>query len=93
MHKETRETFALDQVYHSQMDNIEIFDSHIKGMVAQAFEGHNMTVFTYGQTSSGKTFTMRGTWDQKGIIPLTLQEIFIRIQDHILASEEAKFKI
>ena len=36
-----------------------------------------MTIFTYGQTASGKTFTMRGT-DQlnPGIIPLSLREIF-----------------
>ena len=39
------------------------------------------TVFAYGQTSSGKTFTMMGTEDQPGVIPLAIQEIFEYIED------------
>ena len=35
-----------------------------------------MTVFTYGQTSSGKTHTMKGTSDDPGLIPNTLRKIF-----------------
>ena len=33
-----------------------------------AMQGYNVTVFAYGQTSSGKTFTMKGTKDQSGLI-------------------------
>lgn len=36
--------------------------------VKLAIEGINVTVFAYGQTSSGKTFTMKGTKSQPGII-------------------------
>lgn len=46
-------------------------------MVLSALEGFNVTIFTYGQTASGKTFTMRGVGDTNpGIIPLALKEIF-----------------
>jgi len=44
--------------------------------------GINQTVFAYGQTSSGKTHTMKGyasskgARDQLGIIPLSVMEIF-----------------
>jgi hypothetical protein len=38
------------------------------------------TVFAYGQTNSGKTFTMQGTCEQPGIIPLGLNHIFTLIE-------------
>ena len=38
-------------------------------------------MFAYGQTSSGKTFTMMGTEEQPGVIPLAIQEIFEYIED------------
>lgn len=43
-----------------------------------------MTIFTYGQTASGKTFTMRGASDQSqpGIIPLAMKDIFHELYSH-----------
>lgn len=38
------------------------------------------TAFAYGQTSSGKTFTMNGTEKDPGIIHLAVKDIFDRIQ-------------
>ena len=46
------------------------------------------TVFAYGQTSSGKTFTMMGTEEQPGVIPLAIQEIFEYIEDVSTATLE-----
>ena len=43
------------------------------------FDGWNGTILAYGQTSSGKTFTMQGVLMQeelKGIVPRLVQEIF-----------------
>lgn len=45
-------------------------------MVNTAMEGINVTVFAYGQTSSGKTFTMRGSEKQKGLIPLSIWQVY-----------------
>ena len=47
----------------------------------QVVGGFNGTVFAYGQTSSGKTHTMRGTPEVPGIIPLAVAEIFDRINN------------
>lgn len=38
-------------------------------------------IMAYGQTSSGKTFTMKGTESNPGIIPLCLRDIFHKIND------------
>lgn len=45
-------------------------------MVNTAMEGMNVTVFAYGQTSSGKTHTMRGTEKAPGLIPLSIRQVF-----------------
>ena len=42
----------------------------------QLFNGINLTVFVYGQTSTGKTFTMRGNETYPGLIPFSVKEIF-----------------
>ena len=46
-------------------------------------EGYNGTIFAYGQTGTGKTFTMEGTDnpDLKGIIPRTIDWIFNNIKN------------
>jgi len=46
----------------------EIFDTCVSNLVLGCFEGYNATILAYGQTSSGKTFTM-GTADNAGIPP------------------------
>jgi centromeric protein E len=55
-------------------------------------EGINQTVFAYGQTSSGKTHTMKGYPSNKeitGLIPLSVQQIF----NHIDQNSQSKFEI
>jgi kinesin family protein 3/17 len=47
-------------------------------------EGYNGTIFAYGQTGTGKTFTMEGvdTPELKGIIPRTIEWIFNNIKNY-----------
>jgi hypothetical protein len=47
-------------------------------------EGYNGTIFAYGQTGTGKTFTMEGvpTPENKGIIPRTIDWIFANIKNY-----------
>ena len=68
----------IDKVFSEDITTEEIFENEGKKLVLSAMEGFNVTIFTYGQTASGKTFTMRGGSDteQPGIIPLSLKEIF-----------------
>ena len=51
-------------------------------MIKQALlAGKNVTIFAYGQTSSGKTFTMRGDNSKEGFIPLALKQIFSHFKE------------
>eukprot|EP01065_Artemidia_motanka_P000689 TRINITY_DN10313_c0_g1_i1.p1 TRINITY_DN10313_c0_g1~~TRINITY_DN10313_c0_g1_i1.p1 ORF type:complete len:911 (+),score=225.87 TRINITY_DN10313_c0_g1_i1:82-2814(+) len=46
-----------------------------------AWEGYNACVFAYGQTSSGKTYTMMGTKQEPGIIPRLCRALFERVEE------------
>lgn len=43
-------------------------------------EGYNAVVFAYGQTASGKTFTLTGSPTNPGIIPLAISDLFAQIR-------------
>ncbi|KAI0953490.1 hypothetical protein AcW1_007692 [Taiwanofungus camphoratus] len=43
-------------------------------------DGYNSVIFAYGQTASGKTFTLSGDEDQPGIIPRAMKDIFAYIR-------------
>ena len=70
----------IDQVIPPSSSTKEIFDSLFKSNIINLLNGINMTIFAYGQTSTGKTYTMQGDIpNNEGIIPLTLKEIFEKI--------------
>jgi centromeric protein E len=74
--------FEFDHVFGETSTTDQIYRTITKPIVHSVMQGFNGTVFAYGQTSSGKTFTMMGTEDQPGVIPLAIQEIFEYIEDH-----------
>ena len=44
-------------------------------------EGYNGTVFAYGMTGTGKTYSMQGTDDSPGVIPMAITDIFAFIRE------------
>lgn len=53
-----------------------MFDEIVKPIIDRGVQGFNGTVFAYGQTASGKTFTMTGDELNPGIIPLAINYMF-----------------
>lgn len=54
----------------------------VRPLVSSVLEGYNGCVFAYGQTGTGKTYTMEGLdqdEDQAGIIPRAFQQIWSHI--------------
>jgi kinesin family protein 18/19 len=45
-------------------------------------QGYNASVFAYGATGAGKTYTMLGTEDDPGIMMLSIDELFKSIEDY-----------
>ncbi|KIY46704.1 kinesin-domain-containing protein [Fistulina hepatica ATCC 64428] len=67
--------FTFDSVLNGEL-NKPIYSSVARSHVYAAMEGFNAVVFAYGQTASGKTYTLSGTPDQPGIIPRAMRDIF-----------------
>lgn len=57
----------------SGSDNKEIYELAARDHVRASMEGFNATVFAYGQTASGKTFTLSGTKLEPGVIPRAIE--------------------
>ncbi|KAG2391671.1 Kinesin-like protein [Vigna angularis] len=56
------------------------FKARTKDIVEATVRRFNDTVFAYGQTNSGKTYTMRGSKAEPGVIPLAINDLFRIIQ-------------
>ena len=79
-----RDSFAnqiLDNVFAPHDGNERVYDSSAKRLVRQVMEGYHGTVFAYGMTGTGKTFSMNGTTMSPGIIPQAITDIFSYIRE------------
>lgn len=47
-----------------------------KPVAVSVLDGYNVCIFAYGQTGTGKTFTMEGTEENRGVNYRTLEELF-----------------
>ncbi|KAF1744883.1 hypothetical protein MXB_1177, partial [Myxobolus squamalis] len=71
--------FTFDSTFPPETDQLQIYESAAKPLVGDLLSGYNSTIFAYGQTSSGKTYTMEGIFDDMsklGIIPRIIDDIF-----------------
>ncbi len=62
----------------------DVYDTVVKDITTNTLDGYNGTVLCYGQTGAGKTFTMTGAtenYEQRGLIPRTIQHLFKEIQN------------
>lgn len=58
----------------------EVFEE-VKPLVISSLDGYNVSIIAYGQTSSGKTYSMEGTSKAPGVTFKALEELFIEIRD------------
>ena len=68
--------FTFDSVFDTGISQQELYDETAFQLVESVIEGYNGTIFAYGQTGCGKTFTMSGSAENKGIIPNSFSHIF-----------------
>jgi centromeric protein E len=71
----------LDNVFSPHEHNAKVYDSAAKRLVRRVMEGYHGTVFAYGMTGTGKTFSMQGTATSPGVIPLAITDIFSFIRE------------
>ncbi|KAK6864668.1 centromeric protein E [Apiospora arundinis] len=73
--------YHYDNVFATHDDNSRVYDHTAKRLVRRVMEGYHGTVFAYGMTGTGKTFSMQGTASSPGVIPLAITDIFSYIRE------------
>ena len=71
--------FTFDHAYSQKSSQNDIYQDCAYRIIESVLEGYNGTIFAYGQTGTGKTYTMEGDKnceENKGIIPRTFEQIF-----------------
>ena len=84
--------FTFDRVFGPESTQVSIFEYTAIPLIGDVLNGYNSTIFAYGQTSSGKTFTMEGPdihdEQYRGIIPRTVEALFAGVTE---ADENIEF--
>nr|XP_008518380.1 PREDICTED: kinesin-like protein KIF21A [Equus przewalskii] len=79
--------FTFDYVFDIDSQQEQIYAQCIEKLIEGCFEGYNATVFAYGQTGAGKTYTMGTGFDvniieeEQGIISRAVKHLFKNIEE------------
>nr|KAJ3418989.1 kinesin motor protein cin8 [Polyrhizophydium stewartii] len=89
----TAKSYTFDRVFGPESTQNTIFNEVVSGMLNEVLMGFNCTIFAYGQTGTGKTYTMEGDLASEyspdaGIIPRALYSLF-----DTLDSEKAEYSV
>ncbi|MBW0520578.1 hypothetical protein O181_060293 [Austropuccinia psidii MF-1] len=72
--------YTFDGVYPPASSTFEIYQTHISSMIHDAVHGYNSTLFAYGATGSGKSFSMVGNSKEDGIMTRAIEDVFDLIE-------------
>ncbi|XBH91305.1 hypothetical protein VPH35_082730 [Triticum aestivum] len=95
--KQIDRTFVFDKVFGPKSKQQDVFNHAVVPLVGEVLDGYNCTIFAYGQTGTGKTYTMEGgggkTQDGElpsdaGVIPRAVKRIF-----DILEEQSAEYSM
>ncbi|KAK9765787.1 Kinesin- motor protein [Basidiobolus ranarum] len=95
-YEKTARTYTFDKVFGPDATQEHIYNNVVKSFLEEVIMGYNCTIFAYGQTGTGKTYTMEGNLEKvnnsfsrdAGIIPRTLHRLFERLE-----SETAEYSV
>lgn len=90
--KDAVKVFSFDSVYDWNSTQQDIYEETVRPLVSSVLDGFNGTIFAYGQTGTGKTYTMEGLKkdaQKRGIIPRSFEQIFT----HISRSENIQYLV
>ncbi|XP_035706780.1 kinesin-II 95 kDa subunit [Folsomia candida] len=84
--------FTFDAVIDNSLTQRQMYDRVFQSLVNSVVEGFNGTIFSYGQTGTGKTFTMEGSLESEanyGVMPNAFKQIF----DQVSLNREKRYLI
>ena len=79
--------YKFDGVFECNASQSTVFDSCVLPMIANVQKGYNATLFAYGQSGSGKTYTMCGMDEgQAGVIPRVAAALIVNAECEVSLS-------
>lgn len=82
--------FVFDKLFDENATQEEVYSGTTSELLDAVLDGFNGTVFAYGATGCGKTYTVSGTPERPGVIFLAMQELFARMEE---LEDTRKFEI
>ena len=70
------QTFNFDHVFSADCTTSAVYTGVARKVVKEVTNGVNGTIFAYGQTNSGKTYTMLGRGDKRGVLEMAFEDVF-----------------
>lgn len=103
--KAFHKTYTFDKAFGPEAKQVDVYKTVVEPLLEEVLMGYNCTVFAYGQTGTGKTFTMEGerspslngscSWEEDplaGIIPRSLHQLFEELENqHVEHSVRVSF--
>ena len=86
-HRTKEKQYAFDFAFEENAPQLELFKHTTKFLCEGVLNGFNSTVFAYGQTGAGKTYTMLGDEQNPGIMFNTMKEVFKHMKRHQIDRE------
>lgn len=83
------QVFGFDKIYSSNSNSQIIYKESCREIIKSLISGFNGSIFMYGQTTSGKTFTMLGSPENPGVLPCSIRDVFtyLKKDDTIIESK------
>ncbi|KAF1870263.1 hypothetical protein Lal_00003469 [Lupinus albus] len=72
--------FAFDASFPDSASQLDVYSTTTSELVEAVLQGRNGSVFCYGATGAGKTFTMLGTVENPGVMMLAIKDVFSKIR-------------
>ncbi|KAM8952137.1 kinesin-like protein KIF19 [Lycaon pictus] len=80
-HRSREKTFIFDTVFDQHASQEDVYRATTQHLVEGVVSGYNATVFAYGPSGAGKTYTMLGMDAEPGIYLQTLADLFRAIEE------------
>eukprot|EP01084_Bolivina_argentea_P222104 376020_1 len=68
MKRDRQKRFRFDNVFDNTIPTATVYKKTVRRVIRSILEGYNATVFAYGATGSGKTYTMLGSDTEPGVM-------------------------
>lgn len=72
--------FTFDASFPDSSSQLEVYSTSTSELVEAVLQGRNGSVFCYGATGAGKTFTMLGTVENPGVMVLAIKDLFNKVR-------------